>query len=138
MAKHLDSQTKGCGRVRPHRPRHPPKFWQRRPQSRKRRRNRKRMPISRSFRSEQREAKAKEMSKVKHRKLQCEQDFRAVRNYSKIHCQTPSWISINGADHQGYLLGRYQKENNYMSKKCGHKWNLMTSGASPHPYCQIR
>ena len=35
--------------MRPHRPRCPPKFRQRRPQSRKRRRNRKRMPISRSF-----------------------------------------------------------------------------------------
>ena len=33
------------------------------------------------FRLEQCEAKAKEMSKVKHRKLQCEQDFRAVRTY---------------------------------------------------------
>ena len=30
---------------------------------------------------EQREAKAKEMSKDKHQKLQCEQDFRALRNY---------------------------------------------------------
>ena len=30
---------------------------------------------------EQREAKAKEMSKVKHRKLQCKQDFWALRNY---------------------------------------------------------
>ena len=30
---------------------------------------------------EQREAKAKEMSKIKHRKLQREQDFRGVRNY---------------------------------------------------------
>ena len=35
------------------------------------------------FRLEQREAKAKEMSKIKHRKLQCEQDFRAVQNYRK-------------------------------------------------------
>ena len=33
------------------------------------------------FRLEQQEAKAKEMSKVKHWKLQHEQDFRAVRNY---------------------------------------------------------
>ena len=33
------------------------------------------------FRLEQREAKAKEMSKIKHRKLQREQDFRGVRNY---------------------------------------------------------
>ena len=33
------------------------------------------------FQLEQREAKAKEMSKVKHRKLQREQDFWAIRNY---------------------------------------------------------
>ena len=33
------------------------------------------------FRLEQREAKAKEMSKVKHQKLQREQDFWALRNY---------------------------------------------------------
>ena len=35
------------------------------------------------FRLEQREAKAKEMSKIKHWKLQCEQDFWGVRNYRK-------------------------------------------------------
>ena len=74
---------------------------------------------------EQREAKAKEMSKVKHRKLQREQDFWAVRNYRK---SIPGALleSINGADHQGYLMERFQKENNYMSKKSGHKRNLMT------------
>ena len=77
------------------------------------------------FRLEQREAKAKEMSKIKHRKLQREQDFRAVQNYRK---SIPSTLleSINGADHKGYLVERFQKENNYMSKKCGHKRNLMT------------
>ena len=77
------------------------------------------------FRLEQQEAKAKEMSKVKHRKLQREQDFRAIRNYQKSIAGT-LLETINGAGHQGYLLGRYQKENNYMSKKCGHKRNLMT------------
>ena len=77
------------------------------------------------FRLEQREAKAKEMSKVKHRKLQREQDFRAVRNYQKSMAGA-LLETINGAGHQDYLLGRYQKENNYMSKKCGHKRNLMT------------
>ena len=77
------------------------------------------------FRSEQREAKAKEMSKVKHWKLQREQDFWAIRNYQK---SIPDALleTINGADHKGYLLGRFQKENNYMSKKCSHKQNLMT------------
>ena len=77
------------------------------------------------FRLEQREAKAKEMSKIKHRKLQREQDFRGIRNYRK---SIPHALleSINGADHQGYLMERFQKENNYMSKKSGHKQNLMT------------
>ena len=77
------------------------------------------------FRLEQREAKAKEMSKDKHRKLQHEQDFRALRNYRKT---VPGALleTINGADHTKYLLGRYEKENNYMSKKSGHKRNLMT------------
>ena len=77
------------------------------------------------FLIEQREAKAKEMSKDKHRKLQREQDFRALRNYRK---SIPSALleTINGADHSGYLLKRFQKEDNYMSKKCGHKRNLMT------------
>ena len=77
------------------------------------------------FRLEQQESKAKDMSKDKHRKPQREQDFRAVRNYRK---SIPSALleTINGADHSGYLLGRFQKEDNYMSKKCGHKLNLMT------------
>ena len=77
------------------------------------------------FRLEQREAKAKEMSKIKHRKLQHEQDFRGVRNYRKSIPQA-LLESINGADHQGYLMERFQKETNYMSKKNGHKQNLMT------------
>ena len=77
------------------------------------------------FRLEQQEAKAKEMSKIKHRKLQHEQDFRGVRNYQK---SIPDALleSINVADHQDYLMERFQKENNYMSKKSGHKRNLMT------------
>ena len=77
------------------------------------------------FQLEQQEAKAKEMSKVKHRKLQREQDFLAIQNYRK---SIPGALleSINGADHRGYLMERFQKENNYMSKKSGHKWNLMT------------
>ena len=77
------------------------------------------------FRLEQQEAKAKEMSKDKHWKLQREQDFRALRNHRK---SVPGALleTINGADHSGYLLGRFEKEGNYMSKKCGHKRNLMT------------
>ena len=65
------------------------------------------------------------MSKIKHRKLQREQDFRGIQNYRK---SIPNALleSINGADQQGYLMERFQKENNYMSKKSGHKRNLMT------------
>ena len=74
---------------------------------------------------EQQEAKAKEMSKIKHRKLQREQDFRGIRNYRKSILNA-LLESINGVDHQDYLMERFQKENNYMSKKSGHKRNLMT------------
>ena len=72
---------------------------------------------------EQREAKAKEMAK--HQKLQREQDFWAVWTYRK---SIPNALlqTINWADHSCHLLERFQKENNYMSKKCGHKRNLMT------------
>ena len=65
------------------------------------------------------------MSKIKHCKLQREQDFRGVWNYRKSIPQA-LLESINGTDHQGYLMERFQKENNYMSKKSGHKRNLMT------------
>ena len=77
------------------------------------------------FRLEQREAKAKEMARAKHRKLQCDQDFKALRNYRKT---LPADLldTINGADHSGFLLGRLQKEGNFMSKKSGRKRNLMS------------
>ena len=76
------------------------------------------------FRLEQREAKAKEMARAKHRKLQCDQDFKALQNYWKT---LPADLldTINGADHSGFLLGRLQKEGNYMNKKSGRKRNLM-------------
>ena len=61
------------------------------------------------FQLEQWEAKAKEMSKLKHRKPKRDQDFRAVWNYGK---SIPDTVleSINGADHTGFLLERYEKE----------------------------
>ena len=76
------------------------------------------------------------MSKVKHRKLQCEQDFRAVQSYRK---SIPDALleTINCVDHSSYLLERYQKENNYMNKKCGHKWEPHDRKVPPHLYCQI-
>ena len=76
------------------------------------------------FRLEQREPKAKEMAQAKHQKLQRDQDFKALRNYWK---SLPADLldTINGADHSGFLLGRLQKEGNYMSKKSGRERNLM-------------
>ena len=77
------------------------------------------------FRLEQREAKAKEMARAKHRKLQHDQDFKALWNYRKT---LPADLldTINGADHSGFLLGRLQKEGNYMSKKSSRERNLMS------------
>ena len=77
------------------------------------------------FRLEQREAKVKEMAWAKHRKLQRDQDFKALRNYQKT---LPADLldTINGADHSAFLLGRLQKEGNYMNKKSGRKRNLMS------------
>ena len=89
------------------------------------------------FRLEQREAKAKEMSKIKHRKLQREQDFRAIRSYRKS-MHDALLETINGADHSSYLLERYQKENNYMNKKVWSQAEPHNGKAPPHPYCQVR
>ena len=77
------------------------------------------------FRLLEREAKAKEMARVVHQKLQREQDFRSVRNYRK---KIPAELldTINGADHSKFLLEKLEKEGNYMSKKNGHRRNLMT------------
>ena len=76
------------------------------------------------FRLEQRETKVKEMARAKHRKLQHDQDFKALWNYWKT---LPADLldTINGADHSAFLLGRLKKEGNYMNKKSGRKRNLM-------------
>ena len=77
------------------------------------------------FQLEQRETKVKEMARAKHRKLQRDQDFKALRNYQKT---LPADLldTINGADHSAFLLGRLKKERNYMIKKSGRKRNLMS------------
>ena len=95
------------------------------PRKKKKKKQKKKEANLEKFQLEQWEAKAKEMAKVKHRKIQPEQDFRAVRNYWK---SVPAAFleTINGADHSGFLLEKLKKENNYMSKKSGHKRNLMT------------
>ena len=65
------------------------------------------------------------MAQAKHQKLQRDQDFKALRNYQKT---LPADLldTINGADHSAFLLGRLQKEGNYMNKKSGRKRNLMS------------
>ena len=67
----------------------------------------------------------KEMARAKHRKLQHDQDFKALRNYQKT-LSADLLDTINGADHSSFLLGRLQKEGNYMIKKSGRKRNLMS------------
>ena len=65
------------------------------------------------------------MAQAKHRKLQCDQDFKALRDYRK---SLPADLldTINGDDHSAFLLGRLQKESNYMNKKSGKERNLMS------------
>ena len=65
------------------------------------------------------------MAKAKHRPLPHQRYFWAVWNYRKT---LPAEIleTINGVDHSDFLLEKFQKENNYMSQKSGHKRNLMT------------
>ena len=65
------------------------------------------------------------MARAKHRKLQRDQDFKALWNYQK---SLPADLldTINGADHSAFLLGRLQKEGNYMNKKSGRERNLMS------------
>ena len=86
------------------------------------------------FRLEQREAKVKEMARVKHRKLQRDQDFKALRNYWR---DLPADLlkTINGADHSTFLWGRYAKEGNFMNKKSGKERNLMSVERLLFPDC---
>ena len=64
------------------------------------------------------------MARAKHQKLQRDQDFKALQNYRKT---LPADLdTINGADHSAFLLGRLEKEGNYMNKKSGRKRNLMS------------
>ena len=122
MWKQLSGQTQGCGQracSSPHHLRNSSGGDQGSKEEKK-----KSAEIER-FRLEQREAKAKEMAWAKHRKLQHDQDFKALRNYRKT---LPADLldTINGADHSAFLLGRLEKEGNYMNKKSGKKSNLMS------------
>ena len=95
------------------------------PKKKKKKKKDKKDPQLEKFREQEREAKAKEMAKVVHRRLQRELDFRAVRDYRK---GIPEGLlnSINGTDHSRFLLEKLDKEGNYMSKKNGYRRNLMT------------
>ena len=77
------------------------------------------------FWEQEREARAKEMARTVHRKLQQQLDFRSVWNYRKT---IPEKLleTINGADHSKFLEEKLEKEENYMSKKNNHRRNLMT------------
>ena len=77
------------------------------------------------FREQEREARAKEMARTVHRKLQQQLDFWSVRNYRKT---IPEKLldTINGTDHSKFLEDKLGKEGNYMSKKNDHRRNLMT------------
>ena len=77
------------------------------------------------FWEQEREARAKEMARTVHRKLQRQLDFRSVRNYRKT---IPEKLldTINGTDHSKFLEDKLGKEGNYMSKKNDHRRNLMT------------
>ena len=92
----------------------------------KKKKKNKKDPSLEKFRLLEWEAKAKEMARDVHRKLQWELDFRSVRNYRKT---IPAELldTINGADHSKFLLEKLEKEGNYMSKKNGYRRNLMTT-----------
>ena len=60
------------------------------------------------FRLEQREAKAKEMSKIKHRKLQREQDFRGRSELPEVHSRYPVGIH-QWSGSSGLLDGKIPK-----------------------------
>ena len=77
------------------------------------------------------------MSKDKHQKPQREQDFRALRNYRKsIHGALLE--TINGADHSGFLAGKIPEGRQLHEQEMRSQAEPHDSGASPHPYCQIR
>ena len=77
------------------------------------------------FQEKEREARAKEMARTVHQKLQRQLDFRPVRSYQKT---IPEKLleTINGADHSKFLEEKLEKEGNYMSQKNDHRRNLMT------------
>ena len=95
------------------------------PKKKKKKKKQKEDPDLERFREQEREARAKEMARTLHRKLQRQLDFRSVRNYRKTILEK-LLDTINGADHSKFLEDKLEKEGNYMSKKNDHRRNLMT------------
>ena len=95
------------------------------PKKKKKKKNKK-DPGLKKFREQEREARAKEMAKNVHRKLQWDLDFLSVWKYrEKI---PPELLdTINGADRSDFLLDKLTKDGNYMSQKNGYRRNLMTT-----------
>ena len=96
------------------------------PKKKKKKKKNKKDPGLEKFREQEREAKAKDMARNVHQKLQPDLDFRSVRKYrEKI---PPELLeTINGADHSDFLLEKLKKDGNYMNQKNGYRRNLMTT-----------
>ena len=75
------------------------------------------------------------MSKVKHWKLQCEQDFWAVWNYRKS-IASALLETINGSSR--LPAGKIPEGKQLHEQEVRSQAEPHDSGASPHPYCQIR
>ena len=89
------------------------------PKKKKKKKKNKEDPGLEKFREQEQEAKAKEIAKNVHRKLQPDLDFRSVRKYrEKISLALLE--TINGADHSGFLVEKLKKDGNYMSQKNGY------------------
>ena len=96
------------------------------PKKKKKKKKNKKDPGLEKFQEQEREARAKEMAKNVHQKLQRDLDFRSVWKYrEKI---PPALLeTINRADHSDFLLKKLKKDGNYMSQKNGYRRNLMTT-----------
>ena len=111
--------------MRPHRSRHPPKFRQRRPKPQRRRRNIRRMPYSRSS------GKSREKSKPK----RCPRSNTGSSSMNRISgpsgvTESPFpmlyWKSSMVRIIAAICWKSTRKKTITLTKKCGHKRNLMT------------
>ena len=96
------------------------------PKKKKKKKKNKKDPGLEKFQLQEWEAKAKEIARNVHQKLQRDLDFRSVWKYRETI--PPELLdTINGADHSQFLVEKLKKEGNYMSQKNGHRRNLMTT-----------